>query len=123
MHFESKLVEFATDFSAVMRAIDPQGIEEMISRAATNYYERTPEEAENSASDFYFDACTGAMFELTEEAIISPQDSLRTFSMVDHFLRGHGKYQTPFVLRLMNTWQNMLIKFGAIKISPTGSQG
>lgn len=122
-HFESELVKFASDFAPVIQAMDPQGEHEMIRRTLSNYYERTSEEVGNSASDFYFDAFTGAMFELTQNSIISPQDSLPSFSMVDTFLRGHGIYQTPFTLQLMDNWQNMLFEFGAIKISSTGIQG
>jgi hypothetical protein len=121
--FELALVQFTTDFAPVMRAIDPQNVDEMIRRATTNYYEQTPDEAGNSASDFYFDAFTGAIFELTGNTLISPQDSLSIFSMVDHFLSGHGQYQTPFVLGLMDSWQNMLTTLGAIEVSPTGAVG
>lgn len=119
--FEKALAMFATDFAPVIGAIDDKGSAEIIDRALTNYYARDPGEANYSAADFYFDAFTGAMFELTENGTFPPQVSLRFFAMTDSFLRGHGLYQTPVVLDLMDKWQSMLIDMGAIKISPTGT--
>ncbi len=113
--FEVDLVQFAADFSDVMRAIDPQGADEIFTRSFNNYYARDAGEIEYIASDFYFDALTGALFELTDNALIAPQSSLGMFSMVDSFLRGNPRYQTRMVLGLMDTWQRKLIELGAIK--------
>lgn len=114
--FIQELAMFAADFNPVMRAIDPQGVEEMLRRATNNYFKRTPEESAYIPSDFYFDAFTGAIFELIERNFAPPEVNLGIFSMVDSFLRGNPRYQTALTLGLMNKWQNILINTGAIKI-------
>jgi hypothetical protein len=114
--FISELEIFSSRFDYVVKAVDPKGANElMISRAINNYKERTPEEMDHTASDFYLNAFTGAIFELTDNSIITPESSLKFFSMTDNFLDGHGIYQTPLAMQLMDTWQSILIDLGIIE--------
>ncbi len=113
--FLAELSVFSSDFDYVMSAIDPNGAEEMISRAINNYKEQTPDEKDHTPSDFYFNAFTGAIFELTLNSIITPESSLSIFVMTDNFLQGQPKYHTPLAISLMNEWQSTLIDLGAIQ--------
>jgi len=113
--FTSDLLDVASDFHHVIDAIDPEFAQELISRSLNNYKERSRNEASFTASDFYFDAFTGAIFELTLESRMIPDDSVAIFSMMDSFLRGNPKYETPVVTGLMSKWQNILLELGAIQ--------
>lgn len=112
----SELVRVSVDFQDVIVAIDPTFADELRSRAYNNYLENRPEKLEFSASDFYFDSFTGAVFEITLNSEISPVDSLSIFSMTDTFLRDNPRYHTPFVVGLMDKWQTILIDLKAINV-------
>jgi hypothetical protein len=113
--FDAELLTFSVDFSDLMNALDPNAADGMMTNAYNNYYSRDPVERGLRASDIYLNAFTGAMFTSMEAGLLPPHQSLQVFSMVDSFLRGHGKYQTSFVNTLMNTWQKKLISLGAIE--------
>lgn len=115
--FKAELSVVASRFSHVINAIDPEFATELQIRTINNYRERTPDEAEYSVSDFYFDAFTGAAFEMIDREMILPSDSLAIFSMVDTFLIENREYYTPLAMSLMNTWQGKLIAIGEIRVS------
>lgn len=115
VQFEADLLTFSVDFSDVMNAVNPNAADEMMTSAFNNYYLRDPTERGLCASDIYLNAFTGAMFRSMEDGQLPPDISLQIFSMVDSFLRGHGKYQSTFVNMLMNAWQTKLITLGAIQ--------
>ena len=115
--FMNELTVVAADFSHVIQAVDPEFAEELLSRAMNNYLERNPEEKNYTASDFYFDAFTGALLELTLNSVIAPDSSLAIFSMTDNFFRENPKYHTSLAMGLMDKWQSILIEAGAINIT------
>lgn len=116
VQFEADLLTFSVDFSDVMNAVDPNAADGMMKNAFDNYYLRDPTERGLRASDIYLNAFTGAMLRSMDDGQLPPQVSLQIFSMVDSFLRGHGKYQSSFVNMLMNAWQNKLINLGVIEV-------
>lgn len=112
--FAAQLSVVASRFAHVINAIDPEFAKELQQRAINNYEERTPDESQYSVSDFYFDAFTGAVFELMDRRRITPTDSLAIFSMVDTFLTENREYYTNLATSLMNSWQEKLLKTGVM---------
>jgi hypothetical protein len=113
--FVSKLAQVASDFEFGISAIDKMLSEEFMSRALNFYLENNSEEAEYTPSDFFLNSFIGTFGHATVDGNMSTSDSLAVFSMTDHFLRGHPNYHTDFAIKLMNSWQKILIKMGAIK--------
>ena len=114
--FTIELADVASKFHYVIKVVDEEFADELMSRALNIYLERNPEEAGYSASDFYLNSFVGAMGQLTIEGNMDPVASLAVFSMTDNFLRGNPKYHTPLAMDLMNNWQNLLVRMGAIKL-------
>ena len=110
--FVVELGTFAAEFGPVMRQVDPHAEDEMMQRALNNYFNRSAAESGYSAADFYFDAYTGAIFELTMEDIIPPQHSHAVFSLTEKWLQERPRYLSETVDSLMQTWEALLQERG-----------
>ncbi|MFT6909605.1 MAG: hypothetical protein ACJAS1_006328 [Oleiphilaceae bacterium] len=108
------LDSFLDEFGYIMNAIDSESYGEMKSRAINNYKERTSQEAGYSASDFYLDAFTGAIFELTRDSIISAVGSLEALDMFGDFLQRHPQYCTTLTGSLLHSWRSILTSRGVM---------
>lgn len=114
-HFMLELAQAASDFGFGISALGKDGSDEIMDRALDMYLKRDPEEANYSASDFFLNAFTGAIGHATIKGNLEPTESFAIFSMTDHFLRGNPKYYTDLANDVMNQWQWVLERMGAIE--------
>lgn len=113
-NFMTDLAAVAADFNYITDHLDEGSAEIFMSRAVSFRKDRTADEAEFIASDFYFDAFTGATFEITNNEVISAAESARFWALTDSFLDENPKYRTSVVTTLMNRWYEILMRFGVV---------
>ena len=119
--FETDLKAFASVFDHVIDALDPDGNEEMTSRALNNHSDPSRNEGEVTASDYYLNAFTGAMFELTIDSHMTTSSSISMFRKTAKFLQDNPKYRTKLALELMNNWTEVLEHMGVFSVDEPGS--
>ena len=110
--FTYLLGAFATEFRSVMRQVDPEAEEEIVSRAYNNYLNRGAAEANFQPWDFFMDAYTGAIFDLLIRNIIPPHHAHAVFSLTEKWLQERPQYLTETIDSLMNTWEGLLKERG-----------
>lgn len=91
-----------------MRLIDKETAEEFMSRALDLYIERTKEENDFTASDFYLNSFTGAFMQVTIDDNLDPYRSQSMLHDLEGFLEHHPLYNSNISASLVNTWYNIL---------------
>jgi len=86
-----------------------------MSRALNLYIERTDEEINYSASDFYLNSFTGAFMQATIDGNMEPYGSQSTLHALQDFLDIYPKYNTALATLLINTWYGVLESKGLSK--------
>jgi len=110
---EKFVLELANVASAIESFIGEVD-EEIMHRALETYLENSPDEASYTVGDFYLNAFVGAVGQATIEDKIPPDASLNIFTMTQNFIFSSGEYQTDVATKIMNNWQSVLTKKGAI---------
>lgn len=109
------LAQCASDFEHDMRNVDNELAEEFMSRALNLYIERTDEEINYSASDFYLNSFTGAFMHATIDGNMDTYRSQSTLHDLQDFLDIYPKYNTALATLLINTWYGVLESKGLSK--------
>lgn len=112
--FMVDLATVAVDFNEISDHIDAGSATLLMSRAAAFHKERGKNEIGFTAADFYFYIFIDQMCLVTDHEAITPLQSARYWALTDSFLDGHHKYRTSVVTTCMNTWYEMLMRFGVV---------
>jgi lipid II:glycine glycyltransferase (peptidoglycan interpeptide bridge formation enzyme) len=102
------LAQCASDFEHGMGNIDKELAEEFMSRALNLYIERTDEEMNFTASDFYLNSFTGAFMHATIDGNMDPYESQAILHALQDFLDKYPTYNTDISTLLINTWHGIL---------------
>jgi len=106
--FTLELKACASDFDHIIDSLDPDGNEEIKSRAMEMYLAKNPDNAGAPASDFYFIELWNIMEQLTLSSLIRKKHSLIMFEKTGEFLRENSKYNTEITTAIMAKWKKIV---------------
>lgn len=110
--FVTDLALFSSDFKYGVPSVDDNTDKTISTRALDSYLEKLQEESEYSASDFYMNSFTGAIFELINGGRLSMPDSMNLFREVSSFLDCNPKYNSNVTKVLIEHWGNLITNAG-----------
>lgn len=106
--FVTDVAIFSSHFQDYCSIINDQDRQIFGERAINNWDKKDPSEAHYSASDFFMDAFTGAIFELMSDGRMNVGQFTNIYREVTHFFDNYPKYNSDLVKFLMGKWKQYI---------------
>lgn len=111
--FAQDLATAASAYQFGISQLDGKDADVFMEQALNEYFDPSPNYADYAACDYFLSKFSGGVMHALLEGDVPLEYCTALFFGTDHFLQGHGIYQTEKSMEMMSLWQIMLDRRGA----------